>query len=140
MLWTIFSGSSEFEIAEVTLRKYLVAAGHEISKVKSGKGGNKFTTLQIHKALAGDKEAAMTRKLQAEADEQERENRVANGELIAVEKAAQIYGKKLQAMAQMLDSMGSQLDSSLAAESDPVKCRSIINNYAENIKRAGRES
>jgi hypothetical protein len=140
MLWTIFSGASECEISEATLRKYLVSAGHEISKSDRGKAGQKFTTLQIHKALSGDKNAAMTRKLQAEADEQERENRVANGELIHIDEAAQVYGRKLQAMCQALDAMGAQLDSRLAAETTPAGCRKMVNEYIEQIKEAGRSA
>ena len=140
MKMTLTQAAQEFQSSQETLRKRLVAAGHEIPKGNPGKKGRQFTVLEIHHALAGDKEAAMTRKLQAEADEQERENRVANGELISVEQAAQVYGRKLGSMCQMLDAMGAQLDSRLAAATEPVECRKIINEYCESVKKSGREA
>jgi hypothetical protein len=61
----------------------------------------------IFKAITGDKETAMTRKILAEAEEKERANRIAVGELIAVEDAAANSIKVVGALVQDLDAMPS---------------------------------
>ena len=95
---TITAWALSIGITRETLVRALVAAGMN-SKPK------KLSAREVFNALTGDKEAAMTRKLNAEAEAKERENRIAAGEVIDVESASQIYGKKIAALVQNLDAM-----------------------------------
>lgn len=132
--FSITSAAVELGVSKETIRRRLAEIG-----VKTGKGET-FTLRQLFDAMSGDPRKELTRLRRAQADAEERKNRIAEGELIAIEEATQIYGRKLQAICQRLDAQPSLLDSRLAAESDPAKCRQILAEYNEATKDSAREA
>jgi hypothetical protein len=94
----------------------------------------KIPALDIFNAITGDKEAAMTRKLMAEAEEKERDNRIAAGEIITVEEAAALYGKKVSALVQNLEALSASVPG-LTFEQ-----RQILNQHIEMCKTMAREA
>jgi len=66
-----------------------------------------FQNMPVLAGLAGGRSDAMTRKLTAESVRIERENRIAAGEIITVEEAATLYGKKVSALVQKLEAIPS---------------------------------
>jgi hypothetical protein len=87
----------------------------------------------IFRAITGDKEAAMTRKLNAEAEAKERENRMASGEIVTVEEAAALYGRKIAALVQRLESLPSLVPGITFEQ------RQILAEQIELCKKMGRE-
>lgn len=72
--WTLLKASVEFGVSRETIRRGL--AGNGIEKKKS------YTTREIHGAIAGDIDVATARDRMASAIARERENRIADSELI----------------------------------------------------------
>ena len=88
----------------------------------------------IFNAMTGDKEAAMTRKLLAEAEEKERDNRMASGEILTAEEADAKLGGKLTAVVQGLDALAA-LVPGLTLEQ-----RQILVTQVESIKEKARQA
>lgn len=82
--WNLNRASKEFGVHRNTLSARLTAAGH------APDADGTFTTQQIFKALAGDREAERLRLLTEQADAVAIENRRARGELIEVTEAIDI--------------------------------------------------
>jgi phage terminase Nu1 subunit (DNA packaging protein) len=130
--FSVTTAAVELGVSKETIRRRLAEIG-----IKTGKGES-FTLRQLFDAMGSDPRKELTRLRKAQADAEQRKNRVAEGELIEVEKAAQIYGRKLQAICQRVDAQASLLDSQLALESDPVKIRQILAAYNEQTKAEAR--
>ncbi|HXR47407.1 MAG TPA: hypothetical protein VN784_08185 [Candidatus Limnocylindrales bacterium] len=130
--FSVTKAAVELGVSKETVRRRLTEIG-----IKTGKGET-FTLRQLFEAMAGDPRRELTRLRKAQADGEQRKNRVADGELIEAEIALQIYGRKLQAICQRLDSQPALLDSRLASESDPAKCRQILAEYNEQTKAEAR--
>ena len=130
--FSITSAAVELGVSKETIRRRLSEIG-----IKTG-AGETFTLRELFKAMSGDPRLELTRLRRAQADAEVRKNKVADNELISVDEAAQVYGRKLGAMSQVLDAMGAQLDARLASESEPTACRKMLNEYAEGVKAAGR--
>jgi hypothetical protein len=88
----------------------------------------------IFNALTGDKEAAMTRKLLAEAEEKERDNRIATGDILTAEDADQKLGAVVTSLVQSLDSLPA-LVPGLNLEQ-----RQILVAQIEAVKEKGRQA
>lgn len=83
--FSITSAAVELGVSKETVRRRLAEIG-----VKTGKGET-FTLRELFKAMSGDPRLELTRLRRAQADAEERKNRIAEGELIAIEEATQIY-------------------------------------------------
>ena len=96
---TIHEWANSIGIARETLETALSRAGIVTQPREQVPASSVF------KSMTGDRDAAMTRKLNAEAESKERENRMEAGETITVESALEIYGKMVAALVQDLDSI-----------------------------------
>lgn len=76
MTWTIHRAAIDFGVEPKSLSKWLSQKGHEIKK------GAKFTTQQICEAIYDDLAKARAREATANAVAKERDNAIADGELI----------------------------------------------------------
>jgi len=114
-------------ITRETIQRALSAAGIKYS-------GGKIAARDVFTALTGDKEAAMTRKLNAEAEAKERENRIAEGDTIPMEEAVAIYGKKIFALVQQLDAIPALVPGLSLAQ------RGVLVSKLESIKEQARKS
>jgi hypothetical protein len=74
--WTLLRASAEFGVTRETIRRGLFTNGVEV------KPNRTYSTREIHNAIAGDLKAARAREALANAIARERDNRVADGELI----------------------------------------------------------
>lgn len=93
-----------------------------------------LTAAQIFKAMVGDKDAAMTKKLLAEASERERKNREAEGELFelpAIEK--KLWNDLLQPLRQSLEQAPEQL-AGLCNPADPDVAKTVLRRFVEDLK------
>ena len=95
--WTINTAAAEFCVSKDTIRRGLNREGIEPAET--------YTTKEILRAMGGDFRFESTRRQRAEADRLERENRLADGEIVTVDEAAEVYGNKLAAIVQNLDSL-----------------------------------
>lgn len=84
--WTLTAGAAEFATTRETLKRNLARAGIEPKPT--------YSTLDIHKALAGDLRHEQSRLAKAKADEQERLNRLAEGETIEWETVVAVITEK----------------------------------------------
>ena len=125
---TIHGWSEAIGIARETLVNALVKGGNNLQP------GEKIPARMVFDAITGNKEAAATRKLLAEAEAQERENRMENGEIVTVEQAAEIYGRLVSALVQDLDSIPAMLPG-LTFEQ-----RQILTALIEGCKSKGRKA
>lgn len=132
--FTVWTWGKALAISQEKLNRGLTAIG-----IHPGRG-EKITAVDIFKSLYGDKDAALARKANADAEAVERKNREAAGELIDVEESAKIYGDKMQAIIERLDAMPAMLDSRLAAETSPLIVRQILTEYNEQTKTLARKS
>ena len=89
MKWSLSAAAREFGMTERTLGKALSQA-----HVATGRGA-RFTTLQIHRALAGDLQSEKIRLTRADADARETSNRVAEGELVSMDAAKKVIAQVL---------------------------------------------
>lgn len=96
---TLYEWSREIGKSRETIARALEQNGVKITPKSKIRGRDVF------RAETGDKEAAMTRKLIAEAEEKERENRKAEGEILTVEEADAALGQIVTALTQGLDSL-----------------------------------
>lgn len=87
--FSITSAAVELGVSKETVRRRLAEIG-----VKTGKGET-FTLRELFKAMSGDPRLELTRLRRAQADAEERKNRIAEGELIAIEEATQIYRQEI---------------------------------------------
>jgi hypothetical protein len=76
MKWSLHKASAEFGVTRETIRRGLAAYGVDPKK--------EYTTREIHMAIAGDVKAATARDRMASAIARERENRIAEGEIITL--------------------------------------------------------
>lgn len=74
--WTLLKASVEFGVTRETIRRGLTKNSIEV------KPNKRYTTREIHSALSGDIDQARARDLMASAISRERENRIADSELI----------------------------------------------------------
>ena len=84
--WTLTAGAAEFATTRETLKRNLARAGIEPKPT--------YSTLDIHKALAGDLRHEQARLAKAKADEQERLNRLAEQEIIEWETVLAVITEK----------------------------------------------
>ncbi len=126
---TIHIWSNTIGIDRKTLTQALARSG------KAVKDGEKIGAREVFEAITGDKEAAMTRKLNAEAECKERENRLAVGEIVTIEEAAALYGKKISALVQPLDALPALVPGlSLAQRGVLVSKIEAIKEQTRNIR------
>jgi hypothetical protein len=123
---TVYKWSNSLGIDRKTLTQSLSRSGRHVAD------SEKISARDVFKAITGDKEAAMTRKLLAEAEEKERNNRIAEGEIVTVEEAAQMYSGKIAALVQKMDSIPAIVPG-LSLEQRQVLMREI-----EDCKQMGR--
>jgi len=93
-----------------------------------------LTAADVFKASHGDKEKALTRKLNADADDQERKNKVADGELLqlpAIEK--KLWQDLLQPLRLEIEQMSEQLAGMCNPES-PEVAKGVLRNWTESLK------
>lgn len=108
------------------------------SDVKFG-AGDLIPARDVYKALSGDKDAAMVRKLQAEAEAQERDNRKEDGELL---ESAAIEKKLWQDLLQPLRTEIEQMPKTYAAMAnpqDPETARKVLEQWVEKTKQGLKE-
>lgn len=116
-----------------TLRNRLGKAGITIA------ADEPIKALDVYRATTGDKDAAMTRKLTAEAEEKERDNRVAAGELLD---ASEIEKKLWQNLLQPLRTMLEQQANECAANCNPQNpevAKAVLLQWLERAKLAIKE-
>lgn len=123
---TLHAWAESVGVTRETLKRALSNAG--IAREKE------ITAQEIITALTGDKEAAMTRKLNAEAEAKERENRLAAGEIVTIEEAESLYGKKIGALVQQLDSLPALIPGLTLAQ------RGVLVAKIEECKKQAREA
>lgn len=128
-----------------TWAKALNVSEDKIGQRLSGKGihparGEKIPAIQVFGALNDDKDQALIRKANAEAEAIERKNKIANETFIDVEKASEIFGAKLQAIIERIDAQAAMLDAQLARETNPLTVRKILTQYNEQTKDLARRS
>jgi phage terminase Nu1 subunit (DNA packaging protein) len=99
MNWTIHKAAIEWGVDDKSLAKWLANLGHEIKR------GATFHTREITKAIAGDLKAERIRETRARADALERENRVADGEIISLADNLTWQEKVLLPLRQALDAL-----------------------------------
>ena len=85
--WNLSRAADEFGVHRDTLRKVLLAGGHQPD------ADGFYTTRQIHQALTGDREAHKARKEKAEADRIELDNAERKRLLVPVEDALKLARK-----------------------------------------------
>lgn len=100
--WTLLQASAEFNTTRETLRRGLMANGVEV------KPNGTFTTHEIHCALAGDGKKARARKDLADAIAKERENKIAEREVIPIGEVQSTMDKVLLAVRQWMLSLPSK--------------------------------
>lgn len=124
---TLYEWARELGTTRETLGKKLIQNGFQLQDRE------KISAKDIWLAMACDKEAAMTRKLNAEAEAKERENRKEAGEIVTVEEAAALYGRKIAALVQRLESLPSLVPGITLEQ------RQILAEQIELCKKQGRE-
>ena len=131
MTWTLKSAAAEFAIHPDTLKKRLVAASHEIGR------GQRYTTLQIYKAMVGDKEAERTGLIREQREQIALENAKTRGELIAFDAAKKIVAEALAPVRSKLMALPPTL-SIRVNPSDPEMARAEIELAVEEILKGAQ--
>lgn len=127
MKWSINKAATEFGVSRETVTRGLRANNTTV------KAGEEFTTKQIFAALAGDFKYERTRRERAEADKTERENRVANGELLdraAIEK--KVWTDMLAPIRQEMLNLPGQV-ATLCNPADPETARKVLDAHIFGI-------
>jgi hypothetical protein len=131
---TLTAWAASLGLDRLTLRNRLGKAGIEI------KADEPIIAQHIYAAITGDKEAAMTRKLTAEAEEKERDNRVAAGELLD---AAAIEKKLWTDLLQPLRTLMEQQANDCAANCNPQHpevAKAVLTQWLERAKLTIKKS
>ena len=99
----------------------------------------KLTARQVFVALAGDKEVAQARKALAEAEEKERENRLAERELMVVADVERIVWEQcLLPLKQSIDALPATLASQCNPD-NPQLALGVLENWKEQVKKQIKE-
>ena len=115
-------------IQEKTLAIKLTKAGHNV-----GKG--KITAKQIVDAVAGEKDAAMVRNLDAKTRAIEQKEKMKDGTLVEIPTAERIlWAQLLGPLKQEMDAMPQKL-AILINPDNPSSAQAILFNWAEDTKR-----
>jgi phage terminase Nu1 subunit (DNA packaging protein) len=130
--WTVWRAASEFGTTRETLIRALRERGHVIKK------GARFTTIEVHGALAGDLKAERVRKTRAEADLLELERRKETGDLIDFETAKAVLIEPCRAIAAAIKDMGARLCGK-CNPSDPPLAREVIDQHCREVCAAIQE-
>lgn len=131
---TLTAWAASLGLDRLTLRNRLGKAGIEI------KPDEPIIAQHIYAAITGDKEMAMTRKLTAEAEAQERENRVEAGELLdaaAIEK--KLWNELLQPLRTVLDQQANECAANCNPQ-NPEVARAVLNQWWERAKLSIKET
>lgn len=123
--WTLARAAAEFGVTRETIRRGLARDG--------AKPATDYSTREIFRAIGGDFRFESTRRQRAEADRIERENRLADGEIITVEEALAIYTGKVAALVQNLDALPSLVPGITLEQ------RQILVTHIEAAKKLARE-
>jgi hypothetical protein len=131
---TTTAAAREFGASRDTLQRGLSALGLEVGK------GATFTLRQIHRALAGDLRAERTRLSRELANRAERENRLADADLVKMSECEahimQVLVNPVRAAFEALPAATCQL----LNPTDPAAAHAILQGYIERtIKPALRE-
>jgi len=124
---TLFDWSMNLGIDSTTLKRRLNEQSIDYDPAS-------LSAQQVFKAMYGDKEAAMTKKLLAESAKVERENRVADGELLelpAIEK--KLWVDLLAPLRLQLEQLPEQLAGICNPESPDV-AKGALRNFVEDVK------
>jgi predicted site-specific integrase-resolvase len=123
---TLAEWANRFGIDRQTLARSLTQAGAEMPEPHS-----KVDARTIFKAIVGDKDAEKRRLLRAQAEEKERENRLANKEIVIMPEVEQaIIEKLVQPLGEALGGMAMALGQ-LCNPSDPESAQRAIEGYIE---------
>jgi hypothetical protein len=101
--------------------------------------GTEIDAKDVFTAMTGDKDAAMTRKLTAEAEREERENRVAAGELLdcaAIEK--KLWSEMLQPLRTLLEQQANECAANCNPQ-NPEVAKAVLTQWLERAKLAIKE-
>lgn len=125
---TLTAWSASLGLDRTTLRNRLGKAGIEI------KPDEPIIAQHIYAAITGDKDAAMTRKLTAEAESKERENREKAGELLdsaAIEK--KLWSDFLAGLKAEVEQLP-RTYATLCNPQDPETARKMLEQWVEKVK------
>ena len=124
MKLTLLKASEEFGAARETIRRGLVTNGVEVTP------GGKYTIAQIHLALTGDVKVATARDKMASALARERENRIADGDLISVSDHEAWQRKTLLPIRQRLDALPTTM-AQRCNPTDPEFARQALSGWVK---------
>jgi hypothetical protein len=127
MKWSISKAAVEFGSSRETISRGLRGNGVTVSI------GKEFTTKQIFAALAGDLKFERTRRERAEAEKIERENRIAESELLDVAAVDKImWTDCLQPLRVELMNLPAQL-APLCNPENPATAQTALDNHIAGI-------
>ena len=130
MKWSVNKAAQEWSVERRTLSRALEGIGESVGK------GATFHTQTICAALFGDLDREKLRIARADAEAKERENKVASGQLVAVDDAKKIITRRLAPIRSRLLSMASRL-AARCNPTDPELARSEIDSDCrETLKEA----
>ena len=121
---TIHRASIEFGCDHKSLAKWLVEAGHTLTR------GKQFSLQEIHKAIAGDLEHERIRETRERANLLERERKQKDAELVSLEEVAQLVNPILLACRQRLNSLPSEC-ASMVNPTDPSHAQTQLQAWVE---------
>jgi len=122
---TLRGAADEFRVARETIRRGLMANGVEL-----GKEGQTFSLHDIHAAISGDVKVATARDKTASAIARERENRVAEGELITIAEHEEWQERTLLPIRQRLLALATEM-AQRCNPSDPKFARDALGAWAD---------
>lgn len=126
----IESAAREFAVDAETLRRGFLALGIETKK------GARYPLATIWKALSGDYKAAKAREAQANAIAKERENRIADRELIPYDDAESVFVDSHTPLVNAIDALpdyGARVN-----PGDPELGTAALREIADNMKASVR--
>ncbi len=123
MKWTILKAATEFGVSRETIRRGLSTNG-----VKSKE---EYTTREIHGAISGDLKAARTREALANAIAAERENRIAEGELMETQEVVEFYTQALLPIRQRLLALPNEC-ATRVNPTDPQFAREALQRWVDD--------
>lgn len=132
MHWNLHSAALEFETTEPTIKKGLIANGHEVKR------GEKFSTRDIHLALTGDLKTQRTRREAAEADKAEIEAAIAKKEVIPISEVMRYIQQTFQPVREQALAMPGAL-SALCNPTDPQHAREHLQIWSDGFLKHCRE-
>jgi phage terminase Nu1 subunit (DNA packaging protein) len=119
MTWTCKGAAQEWGLDQVTMRRRLIAAGHEVGP------GKKFTTREISDALNGRLEQEKIRLTKADADAKEAENLERAGVTIRKDDAMRLVSEVIAPVRSALLSWPASLATRLNP-TDPELARTVL--------------